>query len=150
MEGVRKVNRVDESWQQLIVAAKQAMERAYVPYSRFQVGAALRTTTGEIVTGCNIENASYGLTNCAERTALFRAYAQGSRDFTAMVVVARSDGPVSPCGACRQVILELYPRGAPILLTNMNDDFLWTTSDKLLPHGFKDFPGSPLVSEKRV
>lgn len=132
-------NRLDSSWQQLIAAAKQAMEMAYVPYSRFRVGAALRTADGEIIAGCNIENASYGLTNCAERTALFSAYAQGHRQFTAMVVVADSDGPVSPCGACRQVILELYPEGAPILLTNLNDEAMWTTSDELLPHGFKSF-----------
>lgn len=97
----------------------------------------MRTADGQIIAGCNIENASYGLTNCAERTALFSAYAQGHRQFSAMAVIADSDGPISPCGACRQVIYELYPIDAPILLTNLQDDIMWTTPGELLPHGFK-------------
>lgn len=136
----RDVKLSQNQWNELITAAKSAMQKAYVPYSHFQVGAAILTKEKKIITGCNIENASYGLTNCAERTALFKAYSEGETQFEAMVVIADSVGPVSPCGACRQVILELYPEGAPIMLTNLRGDQLMTTSDDLLPHGFKTIP----------
>ncbi len=89
---------------QLIEEAKKGMERAYVPYSKFKVGAALLTKEGKVIRGANIENASYGLTNCAERTAIFKAVSENERSFSAMAVVADTDGPVSPCGACRQVL----------------------------------------------
>jgi cytidine deaminase len=87
--------------------AATARLAAHAPFSRFKVGAALRTRTGEVVTGCNIENASYGLTMCAERVALFKAVSEGLRDFDAIVVVADSPRPTAPCGACRQVMWEL-------------------------------------------
>jgi cytidine deaminase len=122
---------------QLIEAAGQARLRAYTPYSGFQVGAALMTKDGTIVTGCNIENASYGLCNCAERTALFKAYSEGLTEFTAMAVLADSDGPVSPCGACRQVMLELCPGSLPVMLANLKGERMETTVDGLLPFGFK-------------
>jgi cytidine deaminase len=86
--------------------AAVARQRAYAPFSKFKVGAALRTKEGEIVTGCNIENASYGLTLCAERVAVFKAVSEGLRDFDAIAVVADSDRPTAPCGACRQILWE--------------------------------------------
>jgi cytidine deaminase len=86
--------------------ARQARERAHAPYSRFKVGAALRTRSGEIVTGCNIENASYGLTLCAERVAVFKAVSEGLRDFDAIAVVAASTRLTPPCGPCRQILWE--------------------------------------------
>ena len=87
--------------------ARAARLQAFAPFSRFKVGAALRTRTGEVVTGCNIESASYGLTMCAERVAIFKAVSEGLRDFDAIVVVADSPRPTAPCGACRQVMWEL-------------------------------------------
>jgi cytidine deaminase len=95
---------------QLIAAAVEARKQAVAPYSRFQVGAALLTRTGAVVTGANVESASYGLTCCAERVALFKALTQGERDFVAIAVVARlSKGPM-PCGACRQLLAEYAPK----------------------------------------
>ena len=91
---------------ELVRYAKQARRRAVAPFSRFRVGAALRTTRGEIVTGCNIENASYALTICAERTAVFKAVSEGLRRFDAVAVVADSRGLAAPCGPCRQILWE--------------------------------------------
>jgi cytidine deaminase len=87
--------------------ARQAREAAFAPFSRFKVGAALRTRAGEVVTGCNVESASYGLTMCAERVAIFKAVSEGLREFDAVAVVADSPRPTAPCGACRQVLWEL-------------------------------------------
>ncbi|MCD1260452.1 cytidine deaminase [Paenibacillus athensensis] len=123
--------------EQLIEAARKARLKAYTPYSGFQVGAAVLTKQGKVITGCNIENASYGLCNCAERTALFKAYSEGDVEVEAIAVVADSEGPVSPCGACRQVMLELCPGETPVLLTNLHGDTMETTVDGLLPFGFK-------------
>ncbi|TXK74576.1 cytidine deaminase [Paenibacillus sp. N3.4] len=122
---------------ELIQAAKEARLKAYTPYSGFKVGAAIRTKRGTFITGCNVENASYGLCNCAERTALFKAYSEGETEFEAMAVIADSEGPVSPCGACRQVMLELCDATMPVILTNLQDDIYETTVDGLLPFGFK-------------
>ena len=95
---------------QLVAAALRAREMAVAPYSKFQVGAALLTRPGRVVAGANVESASYGLTCCAERIALFKALTEGDRDFTAIAVVARApDGPM-PCGACRQLLAEYAPR----------------------------------------
>lgn len=91
----------------LIKAARGARKRAYAPYSKMTVGAALLTTDGSIVTGCNIENSSFSLTICAERTALFKAFSEQQRHFTALAIATNQDEYVSPCGACRQVIWEL-------------------------------------------
>src|SRR2546428_13431369 len=96
----------------LVLAAAQARQRAVAPYSRFKVGAALLTKTGEIITGANVESASYGLTCCAERVALFNALTSGKKNFQAMAVVARAPGGPMPCGACRQLLAEYAPEAA--------------------------------------
>ena len=121
---------------QLIEEAKAARERAYVPYSKFKVGAALMTKEGKVYGGCNIENASYGLTNCAERTAIFKAVFEGERTFEKMVIVGETDGPISPCGACRQVIAEFCEPDMPVILTNLNGNTQETTVSELLPGAF--------------
>ena len=122
--------------EELILEAKKAREKAYVPYSNFKVGAALRTKDGQIYHGCNIENAAYSMCNCAERTALFSAYAEGIRDFELLAVVADTDRPVSPCGACRQVMSELCAQDMPVILTNLTGDVQETTVQDLLPGAF--------------
>jgi len=122
--------------QELIDEAKKARERAYVPYSKFPVGAALLTDDGKIYHGCNIENAAYSVCNCAERTAIFKAYSEGDRQFTAMAVVADTDRPCSPCGACRQVIAELCPKDMKVVLTNLKGNILELTIEELLPGAF--------------
>jgi len=124
-------------WEPLIAAAREAMKRAYAPYSRFPVGAALLAKDGTVFAGCNIENASYGLCICAERTALFKAYSDGVTEFAALAVIADTEKPVSPCGACRQVMFELCPEDMPVLLANLAGERLETTVGELLPRGFK-------------
>ena len=122
--------------QQLIELAKQARERAYVPYSNFAVGAALLTKDGKVYSGCNIENASYGLCNCAERTAIFKAISEGEKDFEMLAVICGSHRPCSPCGACRQVIAEFCRKDMKVVLANMKGDTLETTVEELLPGFF--------------
>jgi cytidine deaminase len=107
-----------------------------VPYSKFKVGAALLTADGKVYNGCNIENASYPMTNCAERTAMFKAISEGDSSFSALAVVADTEGPVSPCGACRQVIAEFCAPDMPVYLTNLNGDVQETTVSELLPGAF--------------
>lgn len=124
------------NFNELIEEAKKARGRAYVPYSKFAVGAALLTTDGKVYHGCNIENAAYSMCNCAERTALFKAYSEGDRNFALLAVVADTDRPCSPCGACRQVISELCPRDMKVVLTNLKGDILETTVEELLPGAF--------------
>ena len=120
----------------LIDEAKKAREMAYVPYSKFKVGAALLTKDGKVYRGCNIENAAYSMCNCAERTALFKAYSEGDKDYAALAVVADTDRPVSPCGACRQVISELCPKEMKVILTNLKNDIQELTVEELLPGAF--------------
>lgn len=120
----------------LIEEAKKAREKAYVPYSKFKVGAAVLDNKGNIFHGCNIENAAYSMCNCGERTALFHAYAQGSKHFEMMAVAADTDRPVSPCGACRQVLAELCDPQMKIILTNLHGDITETTVSELLPGAF--------------
>lgn len=119
----------------LIAAAKEAMERAYAPYSGFSVGAALLLSDGSIVTGVNVENASFGATQCAERTAVGRAIAQGRRDFTAIAVIASTDDIVTPCGICRQVLREFGPK-MPVICCNQSGEYVDTTAEELLPRSF--------------
>lgn len=119
----------------LLAAAKEGRNQSYSPYSNFAVGAALLCKDGSIITGCNVENASYGLTNCAERTAIFKAVSEGHREFLAMVVVADTEGPCSPCGACRQVMSEFnIPH---VIMGNLGDHYEIMTIDELLPYRFK-------------
>lgn len=122
--------------EQLVEEAKKAKEMAYVPYSKFPVGAALLTQDGIVYHGCNIENASYGLTNCAERTALFKALSEGANTFKMLAVTADTDRPVPPCGACRQVIAEHCPKDMPVILTNNKGNKQELTVDDLLPFAF--------------
>lgn len=126
---------------ELMEWAIKAREQAYVPYSKFKVGAALLDADGKIFTGCNIENAAYGPTNCAERTAIFKAVSEGSREFSALAVVADSPGPVTPCGVCRQVMAEFFEPQTPVFLGNLKGDMVETTFRELLPGAFtaKDF-----------
>lgn len=126
----------------LLETALDARKNAYVPYSNFAVGAALLTETGQVVSGCNIENVSYGLTNCAERTAFFKAISEGMTRFRALAVVADTDGPVQPCGACRQVMVEFCSSDFPVYLSNLKGETLQTTVSQLLPSAFKGWPTS--------
>lgn len=120
----------------LIQAAQEAMNQAYTPYSKFNVGAAILSEDGRIFTGCNIENASYGLTNCAERTAIFKAVSEGVREFKAMAVVGNTDMPISPCGACRQVLSEFANPNMLVFLANTKGDSKDFTVEELLPYSF--------------
>ena len=121
----------------LIQEAIEARKQAYTPYSQFKVGAAVLTADGNVFRGCNIENASYGLTNCAERTAIFKAISEGEPKVKAIAIVADTDGPVSPCGACRQVIAEFSDDHTKVYLSNLKGDLLETSIAELLPGFFK-------------
>lgn len=118
----------------LVTAARQAQSQAYAPYSNFRVGAALEASDGRIFVGCNVENASYGLTICAERAALFAAVAAGSRQFRRAVVVSNVDPPAAPCGACRQVLAE-FGLDLRIEAIGPKRTTSWTLSE-LLPSAF--------------
>ena len=120
--------------QKLINRAVVARDKTYSPYSHFGVGAALLCEDRSIYEGCNIENASYGLTNCAERTAIFKAVSEGQTKFKALAVVADTEGPCAPCGACRQVISEFeIPR---IIMANLRGDYTVVELEGLLPFRF--------------
>jgi cytidine deaminase len=123
----------------LMQQALQARERAYAPYSNFRVGAALETRDGRVFHGCNVENAAYGLCNCAERTALFSAIAAGCRpgDIVHLAVVGDTEQPVSPCGSCRQVMAELIGSDITVLLGNLHGALRRTTVGALIPDAFQ-------------
>lgn len=126
--------------QRLVAAAIEARRGAVAPYSNFQVGAALLTTDGNIITGANVESASYGLTCCAERVALFKALTAGEREFEAVAVVARLDGGAAPCGACRQLLSEYAPRAKVWVADAAAPGRVRTfTVAKLLPEAFGEF-----------
>ncbi len=120
--------------QDLIKKAEAAKDEAYAPYSSFKVGAALETESGMIYTGCNVENSSFGLSMCAERIAIFKAVSEGERKFRRIAIVANTKGPVSPCGACRQVMSEFG--NFDVILANENGEIEQTTVDQLLPGAF--------------
>jgi cytidine deaminase len=122
----------------LLEHALEARSRAYTPYSHFNVGAALLDAEGNVHYGCNIENAAYGPTNCAERTAVFRAIADGhaARSFQAIAVIGDTEGPIAPCGVCRQVLVELCKPDMPVYLGNLHGQLLKTTVSELLPWAF--------------
>ncbi len=125
----------------LITAAVQALENAHAPYSNYKVGAVLLCSDGTAFQGCNVENASYGLTNCAERTALFTAIAAGKKNFAAMAIAASSEPAPFPCGACRQVLAEFCGPDFPIYIKR-SEDYESTTLGELLPHAFDLKAGS--------
>ena len=122
--------------QDLMKQAIEAREKSYSPYSKFKVGAAILTEDGTIYEGCNIENASYGLSMCAERTAIFKAVSEGSDSIETVVVVGDTEGPISPCGACRQVIAEFAGKDFTLILANLNGDTKVMTKEEMLPYGF--------------
>ena len=123
------------TWDELLEAARGARDNAYVPYSEFPVGAALLTQGGDVVTGCNVENATIGATVCAERTAIGCAVSSGYTDFRALCIVTDVDPPSAPCGICRQVIAE-FCQDLPILLVSPKGRRRYTTLDELLPMRF--------------
>jgi len=128
---------LDESLrQQLLAAARRAREAAYAPYSNFTVGAAVLTATGEIFSGCNVENASLGATMCAERVAICTAVAAGWRNFTALAVVADTPEPVAPCGLCRQVLAEFSP-DCQVLMANLAGQWRLADLQELFPLAFR-------------
>jgi len=120
---------------ELIKKAIEAKENAYVPYSKFRVGAALLAKNGSVYTGCNIESASYTPTNCAERTAYFKAVSEGVREFDMIVITSDVDGYTYPCGVCRQVMRE-FSNELRIIIANTIDDYKEYTLDEIFPFGF--------------
>jgi len=120
--------------QELINKAKEAKKHAYAPYSNFAVGAAVETESGKVYTGCNVENSSFGLSMCAERIAIFKAVSEGETKFRRIAIVADTKRPVSPCGACRQVMAEFGD--FEVILSNENGDIEKTSVEKLLPGSF--------------
>lgn len=119
----------------LLEQAKKAKDSAYVPYSNFRVGAALLCSSGKVYTGCNIENAAYSVTNCAERTALFKAVSSGEREFEAIAVTSDSDDITYPCGVCRQALVEFSPQ-MDVVSSNRELKYEILRADELLPRYF--------------
>lgn len=126
----------NSTFQTLLSAAKAAYANAYSPYSQFKVGSALITPQGQVFAGCNVENASYGLTRCAEQSAIQAMNTAGSREFVALLVYSEASPPASPCGACRQILFEFAPE-AQITCVNHIDERLELQVKDLLPHGFR-------------
>lgn len=124
--------------EQLIARAKEARELSYSPYSHFAVGAAVITKDGQVFLGANIENSSYPLCMCAERNALYNAYMHGYKkdDIEGLALIADTDEPCSPCGACRQVISELIPKDAPVIMANLKGQVKESNAEELLPFAF--------------
>lgn len=124
----------------LIEMAKKGREKAYAPYSHFKVGAAILLKNGEYILGCNVENASYGLCNCAERTALFKMVSEGfsKEDVEAFSIVGDTEDAISPCGACRQVMLELLKPDTPVYLANLKGKIRKFSVSELMPYAFTD------------
>ena len=126
--------------EKLIAKAIEMLNFSYVPYSNFHVGAALLTSEGEIYTGCNIENAAYGPSNCAERTAIFKAVSEGKKEFEAIAVVGGKNGKIKdfcpPCGVCRQVLAEFCKKDFEIILAKSTEEYKIMTLEQLLPESF--------------
>ena len=145
-----------EEKQELIRMALAARERAYVPYSDFMVGAALRAEDGRVFTGCNVENAAFTPTSCAERTALFKAVSEGVTKFTDIAVVGSRRGEInqqitSPCGVCRQALFEFGGPELNVIMAKTPDDFMERSMDELLPFGFgpSNVAGNQAVEDKK-
>ncbi len=128
-------NTVKKEYKKLIKIAEKARKKAYTPYSKFKVGAAVLSVDGKIFTGCNIENASFGLAVCAERVAIFKAISEGSTKFEAIAVIGDTNKPCSPCGACRQVISE-FGEDIPLIMANLKGDVKIKKIKELLPEAF--------------
>jgi len=126
---------LNEDLQPLIEAARQAREQAVAPFSNFRVGAAVKAESGKVYTGCNVESASYGLTVCAERVAIWKALSEGERQFTELAVVADTETLTPPCGTCRQIIWE-FARGATIVFANLAGQSEMFHIADLLPRAF--------------
>jgi cytidine deaminase len=126
---------MNEDLQQLVEAARDVREKAYAPYSEFRVGAAVRTKGGKIYTGCNVESASYGLTVCAERVAIWKAVSEGEKEFTNIAVVADTQELTPPCGVCRQILWE-FCGDVPVTFSNLNGKTETVTMKELLPRAF--------------
>ncbi|HEM6204434.1 TPA: cytidine deaminase [Streptococcus suis] len=122
----------------LIELAVKNSQKAYVPYSKFPVSAVLIAKTEEIFTGVNIENASFGLTNCAERTAIFKAISEGVKDFSEIIIYGETEKPISPCGACRQVMAEFFDKDLKVTLVAKDKSTVEMTVGELLPYSFTD------------
>ncbi|MFZ5946048.1 MAG: cytidine deaminase [Bacillota bacterium] len=129
----------------LVKKAAEAKEKAYAPYSKFRVGAAVLTTDGQIFTGCNIENASYSLTNCGERTAVFKAVSEGKKTFKAIAISTDTQEITSPCGPCRQVLIE-FGRDIEVIMANVKGEYKICKAEELLPFAF----GPEKLEEERV
>ncbi|HEY8561750.1 MAG TPA: cytidine deaminase [Pyrinomonadaceae bacterium] len=126
---------MEKTDQELIEAARAVRARAHAPFSGFKVGAALETESGDVVTGCNVENASYGLTMCAERVAIFKAISEGEKQFARLAVVADTEELTPPCGACRQIIWE-FCGDIPVIMSNLNEKTETVKMSELLPRAF--------------
>ena len=125
----------EESLQELLETAKGARLRSIAPFSNFLVGAAIKTAKGKVYIGCNVESASYGLTVCAERVAIWKALSEGEREFTELAIVADTDTLTPPCGTCRQIIWE-FAKNATIVLGNLQDETQIVSIRELLPRAF--------------
>jgi cytidine deaminase len=139
VEKICAPQKIDFNFNNLIELAKKAREYAYCPYSKFKVGAAVLAKNGKIYTGCNVENASYGLCNCAERTAIFKAVSEGEKGNFIKAVAIVLDAPDfgAPCGACRQVVNEFADSSAIIIMATVNGNYKIECQGTLLPHAFK-------------
>ncbi len=126
-----------EAWERLLEAARSVRDRAHAPYSHYRVGAALLDVEGRVFAGCNVENASYGLTMCAERVALGSAVSAGARHFLALVLVTPGARPMRPCGACRQVLVEFEPSFPVRCHAAEGNAWIQTSTARLLPHAFR-------------
>ncbi len=136
---------LSQSDKELIEEASEALKNAYAPYSKFRVGAAVRTAQGVVYRGCNVENSSYGLTNCAERTAIFKAVSEGEREFDKLAIVVESaDGIGTPCGSCRQVLSE-FNLAMDVIMANTAGEAEMLSASELLP---KSFAAEQLEQEK--
>lgn len=131
------MSKLDETEREhMLDLAYEAMERAYTPYSHFNVGACLKGESGKYYLGCNIENASYTPTNCAERTAVFKAVSEGERNFSAIAIVCSGKNPAAPCGVCRQVLREFCRDDMPVVFADNKRNYIESTLGELLPHSF--------------
>lgn len=136
----RENNKLSPELERMYDKAYEAYLNSYSPYSKFKVGAAVLLKSGDIVIGTNVENSSYGLTCCAERNALFNTYSLGYRSFDIdkLMIIGNTDDPVSPCGACRQVIMELMNENSDVILTNLYKDIKIMKVRDLIPYVFKE------------